>query len=521
VSPKQYILCVDDEQAVLNQLSAQLARSFGLTHLVECTESAEEALGLMDEIFGAGDEVQLVICDQVMPGMKGDRFLEAVNRAHPEIMKVLLTGQAGLDSAIYAINHAGLHRYIEKPWQAEDLNLTIQNLLTQYRLLRDLDRYHQRLERRSRELHSLHQLGLALGGAAAVERVLSLARDAARSLAGARNAAAVAAIGRKGAPSWSLHPTASLDAAARAGIEAVLVRLRSEGGSELPQPLPFGWQAVAIRLRDALFGWLLLEGAVEHDPDVQDLLQILAGQTAATLNSLQLLEERVESERASTIGRMIQTIVHDFRNPMTAIKGYSGMIEEVDLPRAKQQECARLILEEADRMNLMIEEILEYARGGRTSLALTRTTVDELAAKVRRLMEPEFQDRGIAFRTELAYAGQLTLDVERMKRAILNIASNALDAMTRGGTFTFGSRLDDGMVDLTFSDTGHGIPQALQPRIFEPFFTHGKVRGIGLGMAITRKIVEEHGGQIHLESREGHGTCFTMRLPLQPAVRSS
>ncbi len=69
MTPRAYVVCVDDEQAVLNQLSAQLSRGFGSTHRIECTESAEEALELIDEIFAAGDQVQLVICDQVMPGM--------------------------------------------------------------------------------------------------------------------------------------------------------------------------------------------------------------------------------------------------------------------------------------------------------------------------------------------------------------------------------------------------------------------------------------------------------------------
>ena len=91
---RDFIVCVDDEQAVLNQLSAHLTRRFGATHLVECAESAEEALALIPELQASG-EVQLVICDQVMPGMKGDRCLEIVSRQWPEIMKVLLTGQAG------------------------------------------------------------------------------------------------------------------------------------------------------------------------------------------------------------------------------------------------------------------------------------------------------------------------------------------------------------------------------------------------------------------------------------------
>jgi signal transduction histidine kinase len=515
MSGRATILCVDDEQAVLNQLSAHLTRRFGASHVVECAESAEEALELIDELEEGGAEVQLVICDQVMPGMKGDKFLESVNRNRPHVMKILLTGQAGLDAAVYALNQAALNRYIEKPWEPEDLELTVESLLTQYRLRRDLGRQNERLERRGRELRSLHQVGLALGATEDVGRVLEAVVEAARSLSPARAVAAVAQTSARRPPRWAGLIAGSLAPEAWKRIEASLVRWRAKRLAGGPDGVPPDVRVVPMQRAEALYGWILLVEAPEPDQDAQDLLSILAGQAAAGLANIELIEERVESERLSTIGRMIGTIVHDFRNPMTALKGYAGMLEEFELPRERQGEFARLIIEEADRMGLMIEEILEFTRGSPTPLRLTHTTVADLAAKVHRLMEPEFRGRGVAFATELGYAGEIRLDIDRMKRAILNIASNALDAMEPGGTFTFGSRLADGRLDLVFSDTGRGIPEELRERIFEPFFTHGKPRGIGLGMSITRKIVEEHGGEIQVASRPGAGTTFTLRLPVE------
>ena len=107
----------------------------------------------------------------------------------------------------------------------------------------------------------------------------------------------------------------------------------------------------------------------------------------------------------------------------------------------------------------------------------------------------------------------MIVDADRMVRALVNIAANAVDAMPSGGTFTVRSRVRGEHVELELQDTGHGIAPELLPRIFEPFFTHGKARGVGLGMAITRKIVEDHGGWIDLASRVGEGTCFTVALP--------
>jgi signal transduction histidine kinase len=514
MSGRAYILCIDDEQPVLNQLSAQISRQFGQTHRVECSESAEEALDLMREIEAAGDEVHLVICDQVMPGMKGDRFLEAVSTRFPETMKVLLTGQAGLDAAIYAINRAGLHRYLEKPWEAEDLNITVRNLLMQYQLRREVERQHERLTRRDRELRSLHDVGHALVAAVEPETVLALVAPVAAGIARARAAAVVARCGVRETTLWHGH-AGSLGDEARASLERSLERCRSENRIAGPDPIGVELLPVPIAQGSTLWGWILLTGAPAPCADTVDLLSILAGLAATRLQALRLLEERLGSERLTTIGRMISTIVHDFRNPMTAIKGFVGMIAQIEMPRETLEEYGHMILEEIDAMSRMIDEVLEFTRGGQTPLHLGLTTVDELATRVRRLIEPAFEAKGVAFRTELAYSGPIVVDLDRMKRALLNVASNALDATAPGGCFTIGARMNGGTLELAMEDTGCGIPENLQERIFEPFFTHGKTRGIGLGMAITRKIVEDHGGRIRVESRPGEGARFVLALPAQ------
>ena len=131
-SEQNYIICVDDEQAVLNQLSIQISEAFGDLCLVEGAESAEEALALMEELTSSGGKILLVISDQVMPGMKGDQFLELVNQQYPATKKILLTGYAGLDSAMYAINNADLDHYLEKPWERDQLLTLIRELLESF-----------------------------------------------------------------------------------------------------------------------------------------------------------------------------------------------------------------------------------------------------------------------------------------------------------------------------------------------------------------------------------------------------
>jgi signal transduction histidine kinase len=373
---------------------------------------------------------------------------------------------------------------------------------------------HERLDRRSRALQSLHALGRGLGSVTEPDRVLALVGEAARNIAGVARAEVVAQVDSHERPWWSAPAAPPFTVEVRKAVEAVLGEKRSRAASALPTALPGHVLAVAIEHGGTLFGWVFLVEPPPLSDDTRDLLEVLAGQAATTLHNLELLQDRIRSDRLSTIGRMLSTIVHDFRNPMTSIRGYAAMIEEMDIGPARRKECAHLVLEETERMGAMIDEILEFTSGGTPRLRRKRIGVEDLVAKLQRLLDRDLAERGVAFLSDLSFRGILIVDADRMVRALLNIAANAVDAMPSGGTLTVRSRVRGEHVELDVQDTGHGIAAELLPRVFEPFFTHGKARGVGLGMAITRKIVEDHGGSIDLTSRVGEGTCFTVALPV-------
>lgn len=132
---KPTIICVDDEKIILDALNRQLQRHFGDQYEYEFCESAEEALSLIEELTQDDYKVIMVISDQIMPGISGDEFLINVQQKYPDTIKILLTGQASLDSAIQAINKANLYRYIKKPWNESDFLLTVAKGLQEYNLL--------------------------------------------------------------------------------------------------------------------------------------------------------------------------------------------------------------------------------------------------------------------------------------------------------------------------------------------------------------------------------------------------
>ena len=150
-----HIVCVDDEEGILHVLRQQLAH-IDSRYEVDIATSGEEALALIDDLERDAEPLAMVIADQIMPGMKGVELLREVHRRYPETMKILLTGQAGLDAVVAAINSAGLHRYIAKPWDEPDLRITVDTLLERYQLARERETLLARLTEKNEELSELN-----------------------------------------------------------------------------------------------------------------------------------------------------------------------------------------------------------------------------------------------------------------------------------------------------------------------------------------------------------------------------
>lgn len=147
---KPVIICVDDEQTILDSLEIDLLKAFEDKYLIETAQSGEEALELLSELLAEQYEVPLVICDHIMPNMKGDELLRSVHAISPNTLKIMLTGQADLEAVVNAINYAKLYRYIPKPWQCDDLKLTASEAI--YRYFQD-----QKLAEKQIELQEMNQ----------------------------------------------------------------------------------------------------------------------------------------------------------------------------------------------------------------------------------------------------------------------------------------------------------------------------------------------------------------------------
>jgi signal transduction histidine kinase len=163
-------------------------------------------------------------------------------------------------------------------------------------------------------------------------------------------------------------------------------------------------------------------------------------------------------------------------------------------------------------MTAMTEELLDFCRG-RMSLDAARSDLSAFLAGIAEAFRAAAAPRSIQVVLDMRAEAMVDLDPRRMERVFRNLLDNALDAMPEGGILTLASRLEEGRARIVVKDTGLGMSEEVRGRVFEPFFTHGKRNGTGLGMSIVRRVVEAHGGEVSVTSAPGLGTAVTVVLP--------
>ena len=248
------------------------------------------------------------------------------------------------------------------------------------------------------------------------------------------------------------------------------------------------------------------------------------GQLATTFNEMidglrskRDLEERLnQAERSAAIGRLTQSVAHEIRNPLNVINlsidHVGSKYAPDDEPRRTQlNRILSTIKDEVERLKRLVNDLLNYGRPAR--LAVENVDVSQLFEETMALVRPHADELGVQVMVEESEPGvEVRGDRERLKSCLSNIAINALQAMPSGGKLSARIAKADGFVEITVADTGVGISEEALSKIFEPYFST-KQTGFGLGLAVTKTIVEEHQGSIAVESTPGVGTTFTVKLP--------
>ena len=258
------------------------------------------------------------------------------------------------------------------------------------------------------------------------------------------------------------------------------------------------------------------------------------GQLSATFNEMvqrlrenRLLEERLHfAERSTAIGRLASGVAHEIRNPLNFINLSIDHVRERLAPEdeARRRDFDRILLSmkaEISRLNRLVGDFLSFGKPMR--LDRRPSSVGAILEEVAALVDHKARDQGIALTVDIERdIPEMDADPELLKTCFLNLMINACDAMPEGGLLALSLRSseEDGARSLliSVSDTGHGMSPEEIRSAFEPYFST-KETGLGLGLALTQKIVSDHGGTIRLESSAGKGTTALIALPLVPATK--
>jgi signal transduction histidine kinase len=223
-------------------------------------------------------------------------------------------------------------------------------------------------------------------------------------------------------------------------------------------------------------------------------------------------EQLLRTQRLAVIGELAGMVGHDLRNPLTSIAGAEYYLKKRLSLEAndKIKEMLELMEKNIAYSNKIINDLLDYSR--EIELELMESNPKSLIKEALSLVEIPKNVRVIDLTEKKP---KIKVDIEKIKRAFVNIIKNAVEAMPRGGTLTIKSRTTNGDLEMTFSDTGTGISKEKLEKLWTPLFTT-KPKGMGFGLPICKRFTEAHGGSISAKSTPKKGTTFTVTLPIEP-----
>ena len=286
-------------------------------------------------------------------------------------------------------------------------------------------------------------------------------------------------------------------------------------------PPPAAWTAVVILMAFVGLPAFAVGHVADRERRARGEVERLNAELTGTLTRLQAAQaELVVAERMATVGRLSLKVAHEVRNPIAAIELNAELVGDLVKERGgpDMEEAATLVTairEQVNALDAITEEYLAFARFPRPQY--DEDSVNEMVAALVEFVRPVAARQGSAVEaTTDQTVPPMAIDRTLLRQAILNLVKNGLEALGRGGKLTVGTRRVDDHVEIAIRDTGPGIAPDLGKRLFEQFFTT-KPQGTGVGLYISRQIIEQHGGTLRWESAPGAGTTFTASLPIKRA----
>jgi two-component system, NtrC family, sensor histidine kinase PilS len=237
------------------------------------------------------------------------------------------------------------------------------------------------------------------------------------------------------------------------------------------------------------------------------------------MTGMRAMEETLKrSEKLAAVGALAAGLAHELRNPLASMSGSIQLLQDGQTFADDERRLMSIVLREADRLNGLVRDFLQFARPAPNQLE--PLDLREVVAHTLTLFRNDPTRRLLQVQEDLPAPLPVVADKGQLGQVLWNLLTNAAEALPQGGKVRLSGRVEAGAVLLQVEDDGPGISADDLPHIFEPFYTT-KARGTGLGLAIVHSILQGHGGEIAVESAEGRGTRFCLKLPLRPAAARS
>jgi PAS domain S-box-containing protein len=499
---KRRVLLVDDEPQVLVALEDLLSEEFDVLK----AQSGEDALRVMR----GEPEIAVVITDQRMPRMTGDEFLTRLDQH--AATRILLTGYADLSAVIRAVNEGKIFAYVTKPWNAEDLWMTVHHAAEHFHLAQELNAERQRLQAKTHLLDSiLDCMGEGVVAADREGKVLVFNRRAEKIL----GKAATDLGPRAWAEKFGLHLPDQRTPIAQEQLPMSRI-LNGESFVELDMFVKndrVSGTAVAVTATPLTGG----------DGELVGGISVLRDVTQQRLLEAQLMQ----AQKMEAIGQLAGGVAHDFNNLLAVIMGYGELLlGDLAADDPKSNDVSEM-LAAAKRGVALTRQLLAFSRQQliQPTVLDLNTIVEGIEKMLRRIIGEH-----IRLSTKLSPdLWRFKADASQVEQILLNLTVNARDAMPEGGRLSIATRnahLDEAAaaaepgvqpgdyVVLAVTDTGIGMDEQTQKRIFEPFFTTKEVgKGTGLGLSTVYGITRQSGGHVTLRSSLGQGATFEVFFP--------
>jgi signal transduction histidine kinase/DNA-binding response OmpR family regulator len=523
------------------------------------------------------EDVDLVISDLVMPNLNGLELMEELRKAGKEIPTILMTFHGSEETAVNAFR-LGARDYIIKPFTVEEMVEAIDRALAEARLRRERDELtrnllqaKRQLEQQVKELRILYGLGRSVTSLLDLELVLNRVVEAAVYLTGAEEGSlmlidedsgnlymrAARGVGEKYARGFRVRVEDSIAGRVlRAGEPIMLGGNRQDDTYKvktgylvkalLNVPLKVGDEVIGVlavnnrstarafssghlRMLTALADYASI--AIYNAGLYQDLvasrdqvekwgqeLEVKVGERTAALEATQT--QLLRSEKLAALGHMAAGVVQEVSNPISTILGHVRLLESKLAGNERVRTSLEAIEREALRCQRTMQSLFDFAR--RMPPRTQPIDANELLEAAWHRIENDLPPYPIEIvRGFDPHLPLVPADHMQMEQALYQLVRNACEAMRFGGTLRLITRSVGSEVQIIVADTGQGLTPEQLRHIFDPFyFTSERGDTAGMGLSIAYGVIERHGGTIEVESQEGKGTTFTIRLPLAPGENS-